>query len=158
MAAPTLTFFVSPLAENMWYNLWLRISKAIKSCLLSYRPMYMSRPSGWMVANSKDISMCQRCVKPSEDTVNYTVKVAPIRFLKKVEKWKFQPQKACIDILQKNETKVMHRITFRGWDTIDKVFHLLLWQQWRFKMATNLHWFHPIYFANEFGEPRFFLH
>ena len=37
-----------------------------------------------------------------------------------------------MDILEKNEAKAMHRIVL-----MDKVFRLLLWQQWRFKMAEN---------------------
>ena len=74
----------------------------------------------------------------------------------KVKKCKFQPQKLPMDISEKNETKVMHWITFKASSTsIDKVLYLLLWQQWRIKMAEHLH---PIYFANEFGDPWFFLH
>ena len=70
----------------------------------------------------------------------------------KVEKSKFQPQNVPMDISEKNETKAMHKITFRGHQIVlmDKVFHLSLWQQWRFKMAEN-----SIYFANEFGDSIF---
>ena len=57
----------------------------------------------------------------------------------KVEKCNFQPQKVPMDILEKNETKVMHRIIFRASNTINgKVFQQLLWQQCRVKMAENL--------------------
>ena len=35
-----------------------------------------------------------------------------------------------------------------------KVFHLLLWQQWRFKFRKLT--FNPIYVANQFGVP--FMH
>ena len=34
-------------------------------------------------------------------------------FLLNLKKYKFQPQKLLIDISEKNETKAMHRITFR---------------------------------------------
>ena len=45
-----------------------------------------------------------------------------------------------MDITEKNETNVMHRILFGASSTVNgNVFQQLLWQQWRFKMAANLH-------------------
>ena len=44
-----------------------------------------------------------------------------------------------MNISEKNKTKAMSMVLLSGHQIvlIDKVFHLLLWQQWRFKMAEN---------------------
>ena len=46
-----------------------------------------------------------------------------------------------MNISEKNETKAMSIVLLLGHQIvlIDKVFHLLLWQQWRFNMAENEH-------------------
>ena len=45
-----------------------------------------------------------------------------------------------MDISEKNETKVMHWITFKASSNVNsKLLRLLLWQQLRIKMAKDLH-------------------
>ena len=46
-------------------------------------------------------------------------KVAPYCFLKTDGKCKFRPQKVPMDISEKNETKVMHRMPFRASNTVN---------------------------------------
>ena len=73
----------------------------------------------------------------------------------KVEKRLISTSKSTMNISEKNETKTMHRITFRALNSVNgKEFHLLLWQQWRFKNGRKII-FNPIYFTNDFGDPQF---
>ena len=63
-----------------------------------------------------------------------------------------------MNISKKNETKDMHRIAFRASNIVNgKVFHLLLWEQWRFKMVKNEHLIHFISQTSSVT-PYFFLH
>ena len=47
-------------------------------------------------------------------------KVVPYCFLKSEKKCKIQPQKLPIDILEKNETKVMDSITFKASSAVNR--------------------------------------
>ena len=79
----------------------------------------------------------------------------------KVKKeFKFQPQKLPIDISEKNETKVIYWITFKASSAINR------WSVTGTSVAiTTVAYenggkftFNQLYFANEFGDPWFFLH
>ena len=48
------------------------------------------------------------------------LKVVPYGFIKSEKKCKFQPQKQFVDISEKNETKVMHSITFKASSAVNR--------------------------------------
>ena len=71
----------------------------------------------------------------------------------RMEKMQFQPKKAPMDISEKNETKVLHRITFRASNIVNgKSVSAVAMKTVQFQNGRKLT-FNPIYFANEFGTP-----
>ena len=90
---------------------------------------------------------------------------APYSFLKSEKNSNFNFKNYLpIDISEKNETKVIHWITLSRHQvlSIDKVLRLLLWQQWRNKMAENVHFIQFISQTNpvtpDFFSIKTFLH
>ena len=53
-----------------------------------------------------------------EQEIAETLLLAPYCFLKCVKKCKFQQEKLPMDLSEKNEIKVMHRIIFRASNTV----------------------------------------